>query len=178
MFKNHILHLLQKDGTPRPVDLLEQELGVTRDMLGLFDEALDVLCAEGHVVMGANDLVHLPSLSDEVTGHFRANTHGFGFVTPLQIMVEEDVFIPASATGSAMNGDRVVIQVKRKSDKTGQVRWTGRVVRVLERAHTKVVGMLRQAQGQWHVLPDGGDFCRPILIDKVDFRMARHGDKV
>jgi ribonuclease R len=94
------------------------------------------------------------------------------------VSVEDDVFIPASATGSAMSGDRVVIQVKRKSDKAGAVRLTGRVVKVLERAHTKVVGMLRQAQGQWHVLPDGGDFCRPILIEKVDFRVARHGDKV
>jgi len=178
LFKNHILHLLQKDGTPRSVDLLEQELGVTREMLGLFDQALDVLCEEGHVVMGANDLVRLPSLSDEVTGYFRANAHGFAFVTPLQVSAEDDVFIPASATGSAMSGDRVVIQVKRKSDKQGAVRLTGRVVKVLERAHTKVVGMLRQAQGQWHVLPDGGDFCRPILIDKVNYREARHGDKV
>lgn len=178
MFKNHILHLLQKDDTPRSVDLLERELGVTQDMLGVFDQALDVLCKEGHVVMGANDLVHLPSLSDEVTGYFRANAHGFGFVTPLQVSVENDVFVPASATGSAMSGDRVVIQVKRKTDKTGQVRLTGRVVKVLERAHTKVVGMLRQARGQWQVLPDGGDFCRPIVIEKVDFRQARQGDKV
>lgn len=178
MFRNHILHLLQKDWTPRSVQLLEQELGVTQACLPVFDEALELLCNEGHVVMGADDLVHLPSLSDEVTGYFRANAHGFGFVTPLQVMVEEDVFIPASATGSAMSGDRVVIQVKRKTDKTGQVRLTGRVVKVLERAHTKVVGMLRQAQGQWHVLPDGGDFCRPIVIEKVNFREARQGDKV
>ena len=178
MLKNHILHLLQKDDTPRSVGLLEQELGVTQDTLGMFDEALDVLCAEGHVVLGANDLVRLPSLSDEVTGYFRANAHGFGFVTPLQVSVDDDVFVPASATGSAMSGDRVVIQVKRKSDKAGQMRLTGRVVKILERAHTKVVGMLRQAQGQWQVLPDGGDFCRPIVIEKVDFRQARHGDKV
>ncbi len=178
MLKNHILHLLQKDGTARSVDLLEKELGVTQDLLPVFDEALDLLCEKGHVVMGANDLVHLPSLSDEVTGYFRANAHGFGFVTPLQVLVEDDVFIPASATGSAMSGDRVVIQVKRKSIKTGEMRLMGRVVKVLERAHTKVVGMLRQSQGQWHVLPDGGDFCRPILIEKVNFREARHGDKV
>jgi ribonuclease R len=77
-----------------------------------------------------------------------------------------------------MSGDRVVIQVKRKSDKTGEVRLTGRVVKVLERAHTRVAGTLRQAQGQWQVLPDGGDFCRPILIDKVDTREVRAGDKV
>ena len=178
MFKNHILHLLQKDGTPRSVDLLEQELGVTQELLGAFDDALDVLCEQGHVVMGANDLVRLPSLSDEVTGYFRANAHGFGFVTPLQVTAEDDVFIPASATGSAMSGDRVVIRVKRKKDKTGDLRLIGRVVKVLDRAHTKVVGMLRQMQGQWQVLPDGGDFCRPILIEKVNFREARQGDKV
>jgi len=176
--KSHILHLLQKDGAPRKLVHLEQELGIHGPLRAAFEEALDCLCTEGSVIVGPGNLVRLPVLSDEVTGLFRADGRGYGFVTPQQSHANGDLFIPAKATGSAMTGDRVVAKVVRKKSRQGRDRLTGKIVKVLERAHVLVVGAVRQERDGWLVQPDGGDFSRPIVIEGVDTRTIRHGDKV
>jgi ribonuclease R len=175
ILKSHILHLLQKDSTPRKLVHLEQELGIDGGLRAAFREAMDSLCAEGTVIVGAGNLVKLPAVSNEITGIFRANARGFGFITPQQDTMDGDLFIPANATGNAMTGDRVVARITRKKSED---RLTGEIVRVLERAHTTVVGTLRQEQSNWLLQPDGGDFFRPIEVESVDIRKVRHGDKV
>ena len=178
LLRNHILHLLQKDSTPRKLVHLEQELGVRGELKMAFRDAIDSLCAEGRLIVGPGNVASLPSLSGEVTGIFRANARGYGFLTPEQSADEGDVFIPAKSTGSAMTGDRVVAKITRRGAKDDEDRLTGEIVRVLDRAHTSVVGTLRQEQTGWLVQPDGGDFTRPIEIESLDARKVRHGDKV
>ena len=178
VLKSHILHLLQKDPVPRKLVHLERELGISAELKGAFAEALEALCAEGSVIVGPRDIVKLPALSDEVTGIFRATARGHGFVTPQQSHAEGDVFISAKATGSAMTGDRVVAKLIRKKTRQGPDRLTGKIVKVLERAHVMVVGTLRQEQDRWLVQPDGGDFSHPIDIEAADPRRLRSGDKV
>ena len=177
ILKSHILQLLQKDATPRNLAHLAEELGVGGSLRRAFREAIESLSAEGRVVLGPRNVIGLPSLSSEVTGIFRANPRGYGFVSPQQLTGEGDVFIPAKSTGRAMTGDRVVAQVTRGSKKAPD-RLTGKIVKVLDRAHTTVVGTLRQEQDCWRVRPDGGDFLRPVEIEHVDTRTVRHGDKV
>jgi len=67
---------------------------------------------------------------------------GYGFVTPARPLggAEGDIFIPARAARSAMNGDRVQIAL-RKLHRDGRAE--GEVVRILERAHETVVGTFR-----------------------------------
>jgi ribonuclease R len=178
ILRSHILHLLQKDSTPRKLVHLEQELGVRGELKPAFREVIDSLCAEGRLIVGPGNVVSLPSLSGEVTGIFRANTRGYGFLTAEQSTDDGDVFIPAKSTGSAMTGDRVVARITRRGSKDDEDRLTGEIVRVLDRAHTSVVGTLRQEQTGWLVQPDGGDFTRPIEIEGIDARKVRHGDKV
>ncbi len=175
ILRNHILHLLQKDGAPRKLAHLEQELGIGGEARTAFRQALESLSAEGSVIVGRGNVVSLPSLAGEITGVFRANARGYGFITPEQSSVDADVFIPAKSTGSAMMGDRVVAEIARRNDPG---RLTGKVVRILDRAHRSVVGTLRQEQDGWVVQPDGGDFFRPIAIEGVDTRRVRYGDKV
>ena len=177
MLKNHILHLLQKDRTPRTLSHLEQELGIHDGLRRVFREAVDSLAAEGSVIVGPRDRVRLASMSNEVTGVFRANPRGFGFVTPQQITAEGDLYIPAKSTGSAMTGDRVVARVVRAAGRDDD-RFTGEVVRVLERAHGTVAGTVRQEPSGWFVEPDGGDFTRPVQIEGIHGGRIHHGDKV
>jgi ribonuclease R len=175
ILKNHILHLLQKDSTPRRLAQLELELGVGGELRPAFRRAIESLSAEGSIVIGPQNMVKLPSVSSEITGIFRANPRGYGFITPQQTSMDGDLFIPANSTGNAMTGDRVVAKVVRSND---EGRLTGKIVKILERAHTTVVGTLRQEQTGWLIQPDGGDFSRPIQAQNVDTRMVRSGDKV
>jgi ribonuclease R len=178
MLRNHILHLLQKDDTPRKLVHLEQELGIRGESRTAFREAIDSLCAEGRLIVDRHNVVSLPSLAGEITGIFRANARGYGFITPQQADAEDEVFIPAKATGSAMTGDRVVAKITRRGSKDDDERLTGQIVRILDRAHKTIVGTVRQERNGWLVQPDGGDFSRPVEIENVDTRKVRHGDKV
>ena len=114
VIRSHILHLLQKDDTPRKLVHLEQELGVRGELKRGFHEAIESLCAEGRIIVGPGNVVRLPSMSSEITGVFKANARGYGFITPEQAGMEGDLFIPANATGNAMTGDRVVARIKRQ----------------------------------------------------------------
>ena len=178
ILKTQILHLLQKDGTPRRVTLLEQELGISPERRELFDEAIDRLWEAGQVIIDRRDLVRLPTLSQEVTGIFKADARGFGRVTPQQQVDHQEVFIPAKGTATAMTGDRVLVSIKAKKRDSNPDRLIGKIVKILDRAHASIVGTLRRDRDQWLVLPDGGDYARPILIEDVHLGEARPGDKV
>jgi ribonuclease R len=178
ILRNHILHLLEKDGTPRKRARLQCELGIASDLQWAFDEALDGLYQEGRIIVSPDSLVRLPSLAQELTGIFKANARGYGFVSPEQGPEQDDLFVPGKATLSAMSGDRVVARLKRSIGQDGQSRLTGKIVEILERAHTQVVGVLQADRDQWLVQPDGGDFCHPIEVEHLDHPGLRQGDKV
>jgi hypothetical protein len=176
--KSQILHLLQKDATPRTRALLSQALGLSAEWRDDLNVALDELGAAGQLVLGPGNQVRLPSLPNEVIGTFHAHARGFGFVTPQQAMDEGEVFIPAKAMGNAMTGDRVLAQIVRKQSSRDPDRISGKIVRVLERAHSTIVRTLRWEAGTWVVYPDGANFQRPIQCEGVDTREVEDGDKV
>src|SRR6185295_7430844 len=77
-----------------------------------------------------------------IEGTIVLHRDGYGFVIPSQKVesLGSDVFIPPSMTGSAMNGDKVQIEIVLR--KPGG-RAEGRVVNVTKRARESVVGQLR-----------------------------------
>ncbi len=75
-------------------------------------------------------------------GRLVAHQDGYGFVVldaPLPGM-DGDLFIGRDAMGDAMHGDRVLARIVRR-DRTGRAE--GRIARVLDRAHSTVVGLFR-----------------------------------
>ena len=80
---------------------------------------------------------------------------------------EQDIFIAAENTGTAMNGDRVVARITRDHGlrpraKAQRDRAEGRVIRILERAHDTIVGTLQQSRNFFYVVPDD-----PRLVHNV-----------
>ena len=69
-------------------------------------------------------------------GTFIGNHKGFGFVELEE--EEDDIFIPADATGTAMHQDKVQVLLK-KGEQKGK-RKEGSVIRILERANQEIVG--------------------------------------
>ena len=93
-----------------------------------------------------------PHQKNVVRGRLIGHREGYGFVVPDQRLsaTDLDVFIPASAMGPALHGDRVDVIVARSRD---GVRLEGRVLRVVERAQMTVVGEFRCGPRQNIVLP-------------------------
>jgi ribonuclease R len=179
VFKNQIIRLLKHgDYEPLKLSQLAKTLGVSSEDYPQFKEAFDQLRQAGHVVIGARNLISLPALAGQIIGTFRANPRGFGFIVPREPNSHGDLFVPPDATGDAMSGDIVVAKVKRKGKRGGEMRYTGEIIEVLERARNRFVGTLVKHPEAWLVQPDGKSFLEPISVDDVTAKGAKEKDKV
>jgi ribonuclease R len=179
IFKRRIIKLLKHaDYTPLKLAQLAKALGVSCEDYPQFKLAFEELRQAGHVVIGERSLVSLPSLSGRFIGTFRANPRGFGFVTPLEPSSHGDLFIPPNATAEAMTGDIVTAKVVKKGKRAGQMRYSGKVIEILQRAQNRFVGTLLKQQVGWIVQPDGTGFVAPISVDDVTAKGAVQKDKV
>ncbi len=179
IFKRKIVKLLKHtDYAPLKLSQLAKVLGVSSEDYQQFKLAFEELRQAGHVVVGGRNLISLPSMSGRIIGTFRANPKGFGFITPLEPHLHGDLFIPPSATGEAMTGDIVAAKVVKKGKRGGQMRYSGKVVEILERAQNRFVGTLLKKPEGWIVQPDGRSFFELISVDDVGAKGARQKDKV
>ncbi len=179
IFKNQIIKLLKHtDYEPLKLAQLAKTLDVSSDDYQEFKDAFDQLRQAGHVVVGARNLVSLPALAGQIVGTFRANPRGFGFIIPLEPNSHGDLFIPPTAKADAMTGDIVIAKVKRQGKRGGEMRYTGEIIEVLERAQNRFVGTLVKHPEAWLVQPDGKSFFDPISVDDVGAKGAKEKDKV
>jgi ribonuclease R len=179
VFKDRIVKLLKHtDYTPLKMAQLAKSLGVDADAYPEFQAAFDDLRRAGHVIIGAGNLVTLPSMAGQIVGTFRKNAKGFGFVVPLEANAHGDLFIPPDATADAMTGDTVLAKATRKGMRAGEARYTGEILEVLERANNQFVGTLTKHPEAWIVQPDGSGFVEPIVVEDVTAKNAREKDKV
>ncbi len=154
---------------------------VDSEDFSIFEEAIHMLAKEKKLSIAKDGRVRLPNFPDEITGSFRLNQRGFGFVLPDQPYAEGDLFVPPGHTGGAVSRDRVRAAVVRSGRGGGQGKrsgCTGRVMEVLERGQDNFVGVLVKDRGRWFVLPDGRSLHDPVLIHDPHAKNAKEGDKV
>jgi len=179
IYKNQIIKLLKHtDYEPLKLSQLAKTLDISSEDYLDFKDAFDQLRHAGHVVVGARNLVSLPALAGQIVGTFRANPRGFGFIVPLEPNSHGDLFIPPDATASAMTGDIVIAKVKRRGKRGSDMRISGEIIEVLERAQNRFVGTLVKHPETWLVEPDGKSFFDPISVDDVGAKGAKEKDKV
>ena len=80
----------------------------------------------------------------QVTGKVQMTREGFAFV--IADGDEDDVFVKASKTRGALNGDIVRVTVTR--EKTDCTRREGEIVEITERSRRPVIGILHVVGGQ------------------------------
>jgi ribonuclease R len=179
IFKRKILKLLRHpDYKPLKLSKLAKALAVGAQEYQQFKAAFEQLRQAGQISLGSRNLLTLPDISSRFIGTFRANPKGFGFVTPLEPDAHEDLFIPPNAAADAMTGDIVAARVVKKGKRAGRMRYSGKVVEVLERANNRFVGTLLKTKAGWLVQPDGTVFTEPICVDDVTAKNAAEKDKV
>jgi ribonuclease R len=144
-------------------------MGLGRAETRSLKRVLRELVAEGEVVRNRRGLYGRSGEMELVSGYFEAHRDGYGFVVQ-EKPGERDLFIPPRATLSAMEGDRVMASVEDRR------RGSGRIVRVLERARTRVAGTLEKEGGAWFVRPKHRAVPFDISITRREG--ARRGERV
>jgi ribonuclease R len=120
--------------------------------------------------------------ADLVAGRVRINRQGKGFLQPDDSGLNE-IMIPVEATGTAFDGDRVLVRrdVKAKGirpDRGDQA--TGAVIRILQRQRTRIVGTLKRSRQFFYVIPDDPRIPHDLYVPppRDVGRPANIGDKV
>ena len=177
-FSNRILdHLKHSAYRPALVKVLARDLRIDSEDRQAFNEAIEQAVAQGVIEIGNDDCVRLPAITDEITGVYRSNKRGFGFVTPDQLFREGDIYIAAGGSGDAVSGDKVSVVISKNNRWKGRGP-AGRITEVLERGRGEFVGSLFKRGNTWLAQPDGRELHDPVIIRDPSAKNAKAGDKI
>src|SRR2546427_5583042 len=150
---------------------LVRELGVHGDERRDLHERLDRLARSGQLLKVESDRYVIPQAAagkNLIVGRLSMHRDGFGFVLPdptslddrLKARLSGDIFIPPPAVGSAMHGDRVLVEIGTiRPDGRAE----GRVLRPINRAHPTVVGIFHYGHRNY-VTPIDQKIAQEIII--------------
>ncbi|HKR85901.1 MAG TPA: RNB domain-containing ribonuclease, partial [Terriglobales bacterium] len=153
---------------------LVRELGLHGDERKELSERLKKLVASGQLVAFDSDRYRIPqapSGKNLIAGKLSLHRDGFGFVTPdltsaspaLKARLSGDIFIPPHAVGSAMHGDRALVEV---TSVRPDGRAEGRIVRAIQRAHPTIVGIFHYSGRHNYVVPIDSKIEKEIVIPR------------
>jgi ribonuclease R len=166
--KSQILKLMRSPKY-RPLDKVEltKLLGGRRGERVDLKETLRELEQAGEIARIRKNRYVLPSEADLVTGTLSVHQAGYAFLSS-EKAGEQDLFIAAQNTGTALHGDRVVARITRDENygraKGGNSRPEGRVIRILQRAHDTIVGTLQQSRHFYYVVPDDPRMVHNVYV--------------
>jgi ribonuclease R len=145
---------------PAGIRELLQLLKVPRDERATFKRHVNALVASGDLIQIRGQRFGLPEKMDLYVGRLQTHPAGYGFVIPERPLDGGgDIYISGPLLNEAMHGDRVVARIERVKD-GGRVE--GRIIRILERSNTWIVGRYdRGEDGMGYVVP----FDRRVLMD-------------
>lgn len=112
--------------------------------------------------------------SDMLTGKFVSNRHGVGFVSVDNY--DQDIRIPRKSTGVALEGDKVLISLKKSGRSNRQ---EGQVEQIVERADRIFVGtLIEETKGAYYIDPDEKSARMEFYVSADNLKGAKHNDKV
>ena len=112
-------------------------------------------------------------LLDEVEGTVQGHRDGHGFV--IRDDGESDIYLPPNEMRAVLHKDRVKVRIVR-SDRKG--RPEGRVVEIVQRSNSPIIGRLLHESGIWIVAPEDKRYGQDVMIPKTATGPAKPGQVV
>jgi ribonuclease R len=157
---------------------LVRELGVRGNERRELAARLRAMVRRGELVESARGCFSLPHCAgkDIIAGRFSLHRDGYGFVTPesgpAKSRLAGDVFINPQAVGSAMHGDRVLVELTAvRADGRGE----GRILSVAGHAHPTIVGTFHYGSRYNYVVPIDERIKQDVVIPRGQETPAEPG---
>lgn len=138
-------------------------------------EILDALESEGKIHRTQKGK-YVKGQGSRLIGVYQAHARGFGFVVMEDS--DKDVFIPEEESGGALQGDEVEIQITKGSGSRPGQRQEGKVVRIIKRGTSQIVGYYQKNKSFGFVLPDNQKFLQDVFVPEEKSKGAVTGHKV
>jgi len=175
--REQLLSLL-RDHAPHPATAKElmQLLRVPREERATVRRHLKSLVDTGELIKIRGNRFGLADRMDLVVGRLQTHPRGFGFVTPdAGDDAAPDVYVSSANLKEALHGDRVVVRIERHQAD----RIEGRVIRILERANTSIVGRFDlDESGLGFVVPFDRRLLTDVQVPLAESRGAAAGEMV
>ena len=165
-------------------------LGIPKEEKKDFTALLEEMVEEGLLSFSAKEGRHSSlTAKPEETGHSKASMQkertlkgiyskakkGFGFVS-LSEKELDDIYIPKGSEGNAMDEDTVQILITKEKQVDSSAE--GKIVKVMKRAVTEVLGLVKERREGLFLFPDNPKFPSPFYIQPGKAGGALPGDKV
>jgi len=155
---------------------LVQRLKIPREQRATVKRLLTGLVDAGHLIQ-TRGRFGLPDRMNLVVGRVQTHPRGFGFVIPDRPVegVSGDIYIAGTNLNQAMHGDKVVARIER----SGGDRAEGRILRVLERGASSIVGRFDlDESGMGYLVPFDRRLIVDVMIPNEERGGADRGDMV
>lgn len=174
--KNRVLNFMREDAyKPLKIEELKAAMEISEEEIGLLEDALKELEHNGDIIQTRKLKYGITEKMNLVPGRIQGNKKGFGFLIPNNKDIK-DMFIPAENLNGAMNNDRVIVRLT--SGEINAKKSEGEVIRILERANERIVGVFENSRNFGFVVPDDPRIYQDVFISKSDFNGAETGHKV
>lgn len=141
----------------------------------MFYNFLEELEEDGYIVKTKKGRIMSPNTMGLFVGKFVSHRKGFGFVESDEEFTQ-DLFIPKDDINGALHNDRVMAEIITPA--TEDRRAEGKVIKIIKREVTRVVGLFQENKSFGFVVPDDKKFNQDIFIPKRFFSGAKNDDKV
>ena len=174
--KDKIMAFMQRESyAPMTAEEMIFAIPVKEEPMHEFWDAIMGLEQEGYIVKTRFETYGLPEKMGLVAGRFQLSGKGFGFLIPDNKGNKPDVFIPPRKIHGAMNNDRVMARID--SHAPGR-RPEGEIIRIIEHANPRIVGVFRRTMDFAFVTPDDKRIGSDIFILRKNFGGAANNQKV
>ena len=137
-------------------------------------EVLDSLIAEGKIALTKRGK-YVKAEVCGVAGIFTSHEKGFGFVK-VEGEEDDDIFIGIDDVNGAFYGDKVLVAIK--SERQGDRKREGVILKVLERGLKEIVGTYKKNKSFGFVIPDNPKITSDIFVPGEKSNGAVNGHKV
>ena len=169
--REYILETMATQGIPLEFARICELLEIKSSEQDTFQRRLGAMARDGQIMQNRRDDWLVPNKADLIRGRIEGHPDGYGFLKPDES--GSDLFLSAKEMAKALHGDRAiarVIGVDRKG------RPEGKIVEVIERGNTRLVGRVFQEHGVWFVVAENKRISQDILLapyEKKNAKVAR-----
>ena len=157
--REFIEQVLADRGVPLSLADLVDAMDIASHEREFFERRLFAMERDGQLVRNRRNAYLLPNKADLIRGTVQGHPDGYGFLVPDG--EGQDIFLGPNEMREVLHGDRALVRIAG-TDRRG--RPEGKLVEVLERANTRIVGRVLVENGVTLVVPENRRIAQEILL--------------